>query len=106
MGCRALPLDIKRLAINRRQTTIVIVAVDKVSDILDIADDFSKVFVAKVEKYTAEWDVKCDLHREIIMAKAETLVSELYFHNSYFGFRMERYIYKQVCCPLKLLQST
>lgn len=87
-------MDIKRLAINRRQTTIVIVAVDKVSDILDIADDFSKVFVAKVEKYAAEWDVKYDLHREIIMAKAETAVSELYFHNSYFGFRMERYIYK------------
>lgn len=87
-------MDIKRLAINRRQTTIVIVAVDKVSDILDIADDFSKVFVTKVEKYAAEWDVKCDLHREIIMAKAETAVSELYFHNSYFGFRMEVYIYK------------
>ena len=87
-------MDIKRLAINRRQTTIVIVAVDKVSDILDIADDFSKVFVAKVEKYAAEGDVKCDLRREIIMAKAETEVSELYFHNSYFSFRMEVYLYK------------
>lgn len=87
-------MDIKRLAINRRQTTIVIVAVDKVSDILDIADDFSKVFVAKVEKYAAEGDVKYDLRREIVMAKAEMEVSELYFHNSYFGFRMEVYIYK------------
>lgn len=87
-------MDIKRLAINHRQTTIVIVAVDKVSDILDIADDFSKVFVAKVEKYATEGDVKCDLRREIVMAKAETLVSELYFHNSDFSFRMEVYIYK------------
>lgn len=89
-------MDIKRLAINHRQTPIVIVAVDKVSDILDIADDFSKVFGAKVEKYAAEWDVKCDLRREIIMAKAETLVSELYFHNSYFSFRMEAYIYNNL----------
>lgn len=72
--------------------TIVIVAVDKVSDILDIADDFSKVFVAKVEKYATEGDVKCDLSREIVMAKAETAISELYFHNSYLGFWMKVYI--------------
>lgn len=50
--------------------------------------------MAKVEKYAAEGDVKCDLRREIVMAKAETLVSELYFHNSDFGFRIEVYIYK------------
>ena len=87
-------MDIKRLAFSRRQTTIGIVAVDKVSDILDIADDFSKVFVAKVEKYAAEGAVKYDLRRETIMANAETEVSELYFHNSYFDFRMEVYIYK------------
>lgn len=50
--------------------------------------------MAKVEKYAAEGHVKCDLRREIVMAKAEMVVSELYFHNSYFGFRMEAYIYK------------
>lgn len=50
--------------------------------------------MAKVEKYAAEGHVMCDLRREIIMAKAETAVSELYFHNSYFSFRMEAYIYK------------
>lgn len=50
--------------------------------------------MAKVEKYAAEGHVKCDLRREIVMAKAETEVSELYFHNSYFNFRMEVYIYK------------
>lgn len=54
----------------------------------------ARFLVAKVEKYAAEGDVKCDLRREIVMAKAETAVSELYFHNSYFDFRMERYIYK------------
>ncbi len=48
--------------------------------------------MAKVEKYAAEGDVKCDLRREIVMAKAETVVSELYFHNSDFGFWMEVYI--------------
>lgn len=54
----------------------------------------ARFLVAKVEKYAAEGDVKHDLRREIVMAKAETAVSELYFHNSHFGFRMERYIYK------------
>lgn len=54
----------------------------------------ARFFVAKVEKYAVEGDVKCDLRRKIVMAKAETLVSELYFHNSDFSFRMEVYIYK------------
>lgn len=54
----------------------------------------ARFLVAKVEKYAAEGDVKCDLRREIVMAKAETLVSELYFHNSDFSFRMKVYIYK------------
>ena len=86
--------NFKVLKIKSLQTTIAIITEDKVTEIFCIADDFCKVFDAKMEKYTIKSNLKRKYQRESTMSKAEIMVVIILFHSS--GFRCLKHFYKEL----------
>ena len=69
---------------------------DKVTEIFCIADDFCKVFDAKMAKYTFKAERKRKYHRESRMSKAEIMVIMILFHSS--GYRCLKHFYLEKVC--------
>lgn len=88
--------NFKVLKIKSLQKIIAIITEDKVTEIFCIADDFCKVFDAKMEKYTIKSNLKRKYQRESTMSKAEIMVVIILFHN--LGFRCLKHFYKEYVC--------
>ena len=66
---------------------------DKISEFFCMADDFCKVFDAKMKKYTIQPRNKRKYHRDSTLSKSEVMVIMILFHGS--GYRCLKHFYLQ-----------
>ncbi len=66
---------------------------DKISDFFCMADDFCKVFDAKMKNYTIQPRNKRKYHRDSTLSKSEVMVIMILFHGS--GYRCLKHFYLQ-----------
>ena len=78
------------------QTKIAMITEDKITEIYCMADDFCKVFDAKMKKYKIQPQNKRKYHRDSTLSKSEVMVIMILFHGS--GYRCLKHFYLQHVC--------